>query len=67
MMGIETVIHVTMKIFTAAEPRSYTDKYAVSKPIRSVVPIRSTVIGRVIEISIWTDGRRADIYAYRDL
>jgi hypothetical protein len=63
MMWIEAVIHVAMKTRRAVEPRAYTDKYAVHKPIRSVVPIRSTVI----EISIWADGRNPDIHTYRDL
>src|SRR5580693_4370065 len=67
MVRIEAVIHVAMKTRRAMEPRSDTDEDAVNKPIRPVVPIRSTAIRRVIEISIWTDGRRADIHAYRDL
>src|SRR5580692_4496696 len=67
MMQIEAVIHVAMKTRRTVEPRSCTDKDAVNKPIRPVVPIRSTAIRGVIEISIWTDGRRTDIHAYRDL
>jgi hypothetical protein len=67
MMRIEAVIHVTMKTRRAVEPRTYTDKYAINKPIRPVVPIRSTVIRRVIEVSIWTDWRRPDVHSYRDL
>ena len=67
MMRVEAVIHMAMETRPAVEPRSYTYKYAASKPIRPVVPIRSTVIRRVIEISIWTDGRSSDIHAYRDL
>ncbi len=67
MMRIKAVIHVAMKTRRAVEPRSYTDKYAINKPIRPIVPIRSTAIRRVIEISIWTDGRRPDIHAYGDL
>jgi len=65
VMWIEAVIHVAMKTCRAVEPRAHTDKYAVNKPIRSVVRIRSAVIRRVIEISIWTDGRNPDIH--RDL
>src|ERR1700722_6895330 len=65
MMRIEAVIHVAMKTRRAVEPRSYTDKDAVNKPIRPVVPVRSTAIRRVIEISIWTDGRSPDIHPYR--
>jgi hypothetical protein len=67
MMRIEAVVHVAMETRRSVEPRSHTDKYAVSKPIRPIVPIRSTAIRRVIEISIWTDGRRPDIHAYGDL
>ena len=67
MMRIEAVIHVAVETRSAVEPRSCTDKYAANEPIRPVVPIRSTVIWRVVEISIWTDGRRSDIHAYRDL
>jgi hypothetical protein len=67
MMRIEAVIHVTMETRGAVEPRAYTDKHAVNEPIRSIVSIRSTVIWRVIEISIRTDGRNPDIHAYRDL
>ena len=66
-MRVEAVIYMAMETRTAVEPRSYTDKYAANKPIRPVVPIRRTVIRRVIEISIWTDGRSPDIHAYRDL
>jgi hypothetical protein len=62
VMWIEAVIHVAMKTRRAVEPRAHTEKYAVNKPIRSVVPIRSTAIRRVIEISIWTDGRNPDIH-----
>ena len=67
MVRIEAVIHVAMETRGSVEPRSDTDKYAVNKPIRPVVPIRSTAIRRVVEISIWTDGRSPDLHAYRDL
>jgi hypothetical protein len=67
VMRVEAVIHVAMETRRAVEPRSHTEKYAANKPIRPVVPIRSTVIRRVIEISIRTDGRNSDIHAYRDL
>jgi hypothetical protein len=67
MMRIEAVIHVAMETRGTVEPRAYTDKHAVREPIRSIVSIRSTVIWRVIEISIRADGRNPDIHAYRDL
>jgi hypothetical protein len=66
-MRIEAVIHVAMETRRAVKPRACTDKDAANKPVRPVVPIRSTIIRRVIEISIWTDGRRPDTHAYRDL
>jgi hypothetical protein len=67
MVRIETVIDVAMETRTAVEPRSCTDKYAANEPIRPVVAVWSTVIGLVVEISIWTDGRNPDIHAYRYL
>ncbi len=67
MMRVEAVIHVAMETRRAVEPRTYTDKYAGVKPIRPVVPIWSTVIRGVIEISIWANGCNPDIHAYRDL
>ncbi len=67
MMRIKAVIHMPVKTRRAVEPRSCTDKYAINKPIRPIVPIRSAAIRRVIEKSIWTDGRRPDIHAYGDL
>jgi hypothetical protein len=66
-MRVEAVIHVAMEARGAVEPRTYTDKQAVNKPIRPVVPIWSAVIRGVIEISIRTDGCNSDIHAYRDL
>ena len=67
MMRIVAAIHVAVKTRGSVEPRSYTDEHAVHKPIRPVVPLRSTAIRSVIEISVGTDGRRPDIHAHGDL
>lgn len=55
-------IDVSMKSNRSLEPRPRADKYAACEPLRSVVAKRSAPVRRVIEISIRTHRRRADVY-----
>ena len=64
---IVAVVDMPIKSVRAVEPGAGPDEHPTSKPIRPVVPIRSTVIRRVIVISIGTDGCLPDIHSYRDL
>jgi hypothetical protein len=60
VMGIEAIVHVSVKAGMAMEPGTRTDKDSAHKPVRAVVAVGSAVIGRVVEISV--RAHRSDAY-----
>jgi hypothetical protein len=67
MVRIEAIIHVTMEAYGTMEPRPRPEEYAAGKPVRPIVPIGSTVIRRVIEISVRTNWSGTNIYSESNL
>jgi hypothetical protein len=60
MARIIPVIYVPVEASMPMEPRPCTDKHASIKPIRPVVPIRSAIIRRIVEVPIRAIRRNAD-------
>ena len=54
------VIYVPVEAAMPMKPRSRTDKHAAIKPIRPVIPVRCTVIRRIVEVPIRAIRRNAD-------
>lgn len=54
VMYVEVVIHMAVKMPRPMEPRAGADEDAVVKPLRPVIAVRSTVVGSVIEVAVWT-------------
>jgi hypothetical protein len=67
VMGVIAVIDMSVKALMAVKPRACSKKHPSNKPIRAVVTVRSTVIGRIVEVSIRTHGSCADVYANGNL
>jgi hypothetical protein len=67
VMRIKPVIDMSVKAVTAVKPRACSKKHPANQPIRPVVAVRSTVIGRIVEVSVRTHGSGADVYANGNL
>lgn len=67
VMRIEPVIDMSVKAVRTVEPRACSKKYPTNKPIRSVVAVRSTVIGCIVEVSVRTHRSRSDVHSNRNL
>jgi hypothetical protein len=63
VMRIIAVVDMAIKAVMAVKPGARSKKHPANKPIGSIVAVRSTVIGRVVEVSVRTHGSRPDVYA----
>jgi hypothetical protein len=63
VMRIKTVVDMAIKAVMAVKPGAGSKKHPANKPIGSIVAVRSTVIGRIVEVSVRTHGSRPDVYA----
>jgi hypothetical protein len=61
---VEVMIDMPVEVIRAVIPGARADKYAAREPLRSVVSVRSAVVGRSLVISVRTDRRHADTYRY---
>jgi hypothetical protein len=59
VMGIVAVIHMAVKAARAMEPWAGANEYAAREPIRSIVAVGSTIVGRVVEVPIRANRRPA--------
>src|SRR5512146_64053 len=64
---IKAAIEISAESFGATEPRSCAYKNAGLKPLRSIVPERSAVVRRVIEVTIRTNRLGDDVHGNVDL
>jgi len=60
---VQTVIDVTIKARRAVIPGSGADKYAARKPLRPVISIGSTVVGRYFVVSIRAHRGNSDAHS----
>lgn len=67
VMRVIPVIDMPVKVAWAVKPRACSNKDSANKPIWPVVAVRSAVVGRVVEVSVRTHGRRSDVYANLNL
>ena len=67
VMRIKPVIDMSVKSAMPVKPRTCSKKNSAYKPIRSVVAVRSAVIGRIVEVSVGAHRSRTDIYANGNL
>src|ERR1700733_6411935 len=54
VLRVESVIHVSSKVFPALEPRTYAHEHVRAEPFQTVVATRSTVIWSVVIVTIGT-------------
>src|SRR5580693_5151104 len=57
VIGVHTVVDVSMEVLRSVEPWTYADKHAARKPLRPIVSGRGTGIGRSIVVPVGTLGR----------
>ena len=58
MLRVKAVVHMAMEVRGPMEPRANADKGAAVKPLRTVVPVRSTTVRGVVVVSVracWGD------------
>jgi hypothetical protein len=67
VMRIVAVVYMAVKAVRSVEPGTCSEKHAANKPIRPIVAVGSTVIGRIVEISIRADGGWSYVYADANL
>jgi hypothetical protein len=63
VMRIKPVVDMSVKAVRAVKPRACSKKHPANKPVRSVVAVRSTVIGLIVEVSVRTHGSHPEVYA----
>ena len=63
IVAVEMIIDMSPEVVWTVVPRSGANEDPVHKPLRSIVSVGCAVIGRVIEIAVRTDGRRADLHS----
>jgi hypothetical protein len=61
VLNVETIIYVSVEAFGAVKPGAHADENAASKPLWSVVAVRSALVRGIVVIAIRTDGRGTDI------
>lgn len=54
VVRIIPVVYMTMKASGTMEPRTGPDENTAGKPFRTVIPIGSAAIGRVVKVAVWT-------------
>ncbi len=64
VMRIVTVVDVPVKPMMAVEPGASSDENPAIKPVRPIVTIRRTVVGRIVEIAIGANWRLANADSY---
>jgi hypothetical protein len=62
-LRIIATVNVPAEMIVAVIPRSRTDKGAVRKPLRPVIPVRGALVRRLIVVSIWAHGLLTDLNA----
>jgi hypothetical protein len=67
MVRIVAVVDVAEKAARTVKPGAGSEKYSADKPIRPIVAIWSAVVGGIVEVTVGADGRRANVYADRNL
>lgn|SRR5579862_4947610 len=64
VVRVEMIIYVSVEIVVAMEPRSGSDENASAEPVGTVIAKGSTVVGRVIVITVGTNRFHSDIDGY---
>jgi hypothetical protein len=60
---IVAVVYVTVEAMRTVEPGASSDEDAATEPIRAIVAVGRTAIGRIVIIAIGTSGFRAYVHA----
>jgi hypothetical protein len=66
MLRMKTIIHMTAKPASPVKPRPCANKHAPVKPLRTIIPGRSTEIRRRIVVTVRTIRHRPNIQTNRD-
>ena len=62
MFGMKTVIYVAPEVFRTVKPLAGADEDTARKPLRTIVAVRSTVIGRDVIVAIGAVGRSSNLH-----
>ena len=65
--GIEMVVYVAVEVVTAMKPRTGANEHATRKPFRAVIAVRSTIIRRVVIVTVRAVRSRSNVNADADL
>jgi hypothetical protein len=60
LMRIKAIINVAVKVMRAMEPGTRANEQSTGKPIWSIVPVRGTVIRRIVKVPVRANRRRSD-------
>src|ERR1700761_1748303 len=61
MTRVPAIIDVAVEAVRAMEPGTGPNKNSAGKPVRPIVAVRSAVIRRIVEVSIWAYRRRSNV------
>jgi hypothetical protein len=61
VMRIIAVVDVAVEAVRAVKPRAGANKHAASEPIGTIVSIRSTVVGSIVEVPIGAHGGHSNV------
>jgi hypothetical protein len=67
VVRVIAIIHMAVKAARSVEPGPGSDKNAANEPIGPVIAVGRAVIRCVVEVSIWTNGRRSKVYTDANL
>ena len=62
MAIIQSMIHMTVKMFRPVIPGSRADKDSIGEPFRRIIPVGSAIVRRYFVITVRANGRSADTY-----
>ena len=60
VLRIKAIIDMAVKGMRAMEPRTRANEQSTRKPVWSIVPVRGTVIRRIVKVPVSTNRRRSD-------
>jgi hypothetical protein len=63
ILRVIVVIYMTVEVIWAVKPGTRPDEDAAAEPLRAVVAVGSTVIGRYVVVAVWTYRSRANVDA----
>jgi hypothetical protein len=63
VMRIIAVVDMTVKTVRTVKPWASSDEHSAGKPIRSIIAVRSTIVGWIVEVPVRTHGSWPYVHA----